>query len=452
MKKLFALALALVLALSAFVGCGLTETDDDNVVIATVNGTPILKEKFNSVYNYYYYIYTQYYGYDAATATSSLDGMKADILADLVEQELLSQKAKEAGFFEFTQEQIDAAQKVIDDDKQQYIDNLVEQYKQAFEGQIVRGKNDGETDEEYFTRIAEEKYLKNLEENDTSNEKMLQEQLESDAIEAFKKDCLKDVAVLESDIVTKYKESGDEQAEALSTDSDFVSAYQNGTYSPLIYYRAGYSLVQHILIKFESDDAATLQAYYQTLDEYDEQIADYKDKIENETDDDIKAETQASLDQAEAQRKDIQAKYDAALVAAKAGIQEKTDAILASDKDGDEAKFIEVMLENTEDTGMNTEDAAKKGYLVGPSDGMVPEFSAAAVALEEGQISEPTATYYGYHIIRCIKKLPEGKAAFEDVREEIEAALIEEKKTSEWSGMLETWKKEADIKEYAGRL
>ncbi|MBP5662296.1 MAG: SurA N-terminal domain-containing protein, partial [Clostridia bacterium] len=363
MKKLFALALALVLALSAFVGCGLTETDDDNVVIATVNGTPILKEKFNSVYNYYYYIYTQYYGYDAATATSSLDGMKADILADLVEQELLSQKAKEAGFFEFTQEQIDAAQKVIDDDKQQYIDNLVEQYKQAFEGQIVRGKNDGETDEEYFTRIAEEKYLKNLEENDTSNETMLQEQLESDAIEAFKKDCLKDVAVLESDIVTKYKESGDEQAEALSTDSDFVSAYQNGTYSPLIYYRAGYSLVQHILIKFESDDAATLQAYYQTLDEYDEQIADYKDKIENETDDDIKAETQASLDQAEAQRKDIQAKYDAALVAAKAGIQEKTDAILASDKDGDEAKFIEVMLENTEDTGMNTEDAAKKGYL-----------------------------------------------------------------------------------------
>jgi len=65
MKKFIALALALVLSLGVLSGCALVEKDDSNVVIAYVNGTPILKSDYNEVYNYYYYMYVNYYGVDA---------------------------------------------------------------------------------------------------------------------------------------------------------------------------------------------------------------------------------------------------------------------------------------------------------------------------------------------------------------------------------------------------
>lgn len=41
---------------------------------------------------------------------------------------------------------------------------------------------------------------------------------------------------------------------------------------------------------------------------------------------------------------------------------------------------------------MNTEETAKKGYLIGDEDGMISEFHDAAVALtEEGEISRTCA-------------------------------------------------------------
>lgn len=101
---------------------------------------------------------------------------------------------------------------------------------------------------------------------------------------------------------------------------------------------------------------------------------------------------------------------------------------------------------------MQTEEAAKKGYLVGPEDGMVTEFSQAATALKAGEVSEPTATYYGYHIIRCIRNLPEGKVDFENVKEKLTEQLTTEKKNTEWDSMIKAWKSESKIKTYENKL
>jgi len=50
---------------------------------------------------------------------------------------------------------------------------------------------------------------------------------------------------------------------------------------------------------------------------------------------------------------------------------------------------------------------------------MVPNFEKIAFELEEpGQISAPTETPYGYHIIRLNKKMPGGIPPFEDIKEQ----------------------------------
>lgn len=452
MKKILAAVLVLLTAVGVFSGCNLVEADDGNVVIATVNGVSILKSDYNEIYNYWYYYLVNSYGYTADQATQTLEGMSSDILEQLIEEELIAQMAEKDGFLNYTQEDRDAAAAVINEDKQSYIESLVTQYKNAFEGQEVKGKNEGESDEDYFYRIAEQKYYKNLEDNGVTEEEMIQEQLKTAALEKYQEDKMKDVTVLESDIVTEYEEQYNTQLEALSTDSAFVSAWNESTYKTLVYYRAGYSLVQHILISFEEEDQKTLQAYAETIAEYDEEINDYTADIEEETDEAKKAEYQQLLDRAKEEQAEYQQKYEEALTAAKAKIQDQTDEVYASVKDADEDTFISVMVEKTGDTGMKDADTAKKGYLVGPEDNMAEEFSQMGQSLEAGQIGEPVATYYGYHIIRCIKKLNEGKVPYEDVKEEIQQYLTETKKEEEWTAMIETWKTEAKIKKYPNKL
>ncbi len=452
MKKILAAALALLTAVGVFSGCNLVESDDGNVVIATVNGVSILKSDYNEIYNYWYYYLLNSYGYTAEQAQQSLEEMSSDILEQLIEEELITQKAQEQGFLNYTQEDRDAAAAVINEDKQTYIDSLVEQYKSAFEGQEVKGKNEGESDDDYFKRIAEQKYYKNLEDNGTSEEEMIQEQLKTAALEKFQEEMMEDVTVLDSDVITEYDEQYNTQLEELSTDADFVSAWNGTTYQTLVYYRAGYSLVQHILISFEEEDQKILQGYAETIAEYDEEINDYTTNIEEETDETKKAEYQQSLAQAQEDQAKYQQLYEEALKAAEAKIQQETDEVYASVKDADEDTFISVMLEKTGDTGMQDEATAKKGYLVGPEDGMAEEFSQMGQSLEAGEVGEPVATYYGYHIIRCIKKLDEGKVPYDDVKDEIKEYLTEAKKEEEWAAMIETWKTEAKIKKYPNKL
>ena len=462
MKKILVVVLALVFTFGIFAGCSLVEEDDGNVVIATVNGKPILKSEFDELYNYYYYMYTQYYGYDASTATSYLQSSIKDFLDDLVEQEVLKQQAEAAGYLNYSDEDKAKAQKTFDDEKQAYIDEFVVSCKEALKGQEIKGKNDGESDEDYFKRIGAQKYEQDLKDNGTSQEKVIEDTLLTNALEKFREDKLKDVTVLDADIVTHYDELYKEQSQELSTDANFVKA-MNGqsitlstgsskTYDNVVFYRKGYSRVQHILINFDEADQKILQEYSATITEFDDEIADYEADLKKETDDAKKTELTNKINKAKTDRDAAQKKYDDALKVATAKIQEKTDAVYNSVKDGDEANFIKVMLEKTEDTGMNTEETAKEGYLVGPEDGMVAEFSAAATALKAGEVSKPVATYYGYHIIRCIKVLPEGKVAYDDVKEELKETLTQQKKDSEWTKMVENWTKESKIKKYEKRL
>lgn len=58
---------------------------------------------------------------------------------------------------------------------------------------------------------------------------------------------------------------------------------------------------------------------------------------------------------------------------------------------------------------------------------MVPEFEAACYAMNEGELSEPVRTQFGYHLIRLNGKKAGEVAPFEAVREELKAKLMRDK-------------------------
>ena len=58
---------------------------------------------------------------------------------------------------------------------------------------------------------------------------------------------------------------------------------------------------------------------------------------------------------------------------------------------------------------------------------MVPEFETAAFAMEEGAISEPVQTQFGFHLIRLNSKSVAEPPALADIRPQIENHLMQEK-------------------------
>lgn len=99
----------------------------------------------------------------------------------------------------------------------------------------------------------------------------------------------------------------------------------------------------------------------------------------------------------------------------------------------DEEKANEVLDEIND--GLSFEDAASK-YSNCPSKAnggdlgefsrgkMVPEFEEVAFSMEEGSISKPVKTQFGYHIIKLNYKKESGTSSLEEVKGQINHQLI----------------------------
>jgi peptidyl-prolyl cis-trans isomerase C len=108
----------------------------------------------------------------------------------------------------------------------------------------------------------------------------------------------------------------------------------------------------------------------------------------------------------------------------------------------DEAKAIKAELDKGADFA---ELAKKKSKDPGASDGgdlgfftkdqMVPEFSAAAFALEPGKISDPVKSQFGWHIIKVEEKRNRKPPDFEQVKGQIET-YVTRKAQAEYVGKL----------------
>src|SRR5471030_599840 len=80
------------------------------------------------------------------------------------------------------------------------------------------------------------------------------------------------------------------------------------------------------------------------------------------------------------------------------------------------ADFAELAKKESKDPGAS--DGGDLGFFT--KDQMVPEFSAAAFALEPGKISDPVKSQFGWHIIKVEEKRARKAPAFEQVKAQIE--------------------------------
>jgi len=113
--------------------------------------------------------------------------------------------------------------------------------------------------------------------------------------------------------------------------------------------------------------------------------------------------------------------------------------ILAQIKAG--GNFEELAKKNSTDAS-----AAKGGDLGWFGKGnMVPAFEKAALALKEGEISGVVKSDFGYHIIKLTGKRAAGVRPFEEVKEQIKAAVMPSKQQEIFQKIKDELKKTAKI-------
>ncbi len=101
--------------------------------------------------------------------------------------------------------------------------------------------------------------------------------------------------------------------------------------------------------------------------------------------------------------------------------------------------FAQLAEESSTDTG-----SAKQGGSLGPiqKGQLVPEFEKVAFALEDGEISQPVKTQFGWHII-TVDVTPASTTSFADAKDQIVSTQLDQKRQAEftkWSeGVVEDW-------------
>ena len=134
----------------------------------------------------------------------------------------------------------------------------------------------------------------------------------------------------------------------------------------------------------------------------------------------------------------------------KTGDQIRASHILV--KTEPEAKEIEKELK----AGASFEDLAKKHSIDGAAQkggdlgwfgkgSMLPDFEKVAFSLKEGATSGIVQTKFGYHIIKLTGKRAAGTRSFEEVKDQIKAAIAPEKQQETFKKLKEDLKKEAKI-------
>lgn len=413
---------------------------DDSLPVAVINGTTITRGEWLSVYqNYYYNMLVYYYGVDPSTDEGAqiLEEYKTYALDLLITRQLLKEYAQREGYVDYTQEQRQEAQKYVDE----YINSLIEQKEQELSADYT-----GE-EEMDFTEQARQSVMEELAEAGQSLESLEEDYLLSLALDSVYEDIIAQAVATDDEILEYYNNLVKEQSKY--TADEFVSLYNQTSEGILCYIPEGYMLAQHILIGFEENDQITVMSAYQNVYSIEQDITDKQSELENAAEEE-KTALEQELAELRERLKTAQSEYEAALEKASESIEAKTMDIYGQVSNASAETFEKIALEQSQDA----QDAETLNvYLVGEGDNLITEFHDTALALnEDGEISNPVLGPYGYHIIRRVNALAPGAVPIEDVREDIQAVVLEENQDELFDQTVQSWREEGEITIYTENM
>lgn len=79
---------------------------------------------------------------------------------------------------------------------------------------------------------------------------------------------------------------------------------------------------------------------------------------------------------------------------------------------------------------------------------MVPEFDEAVFNMEEGDLSEPVKTQFGYHIIKVVNRTKEGTSTFEDVKDQVKNQVIIQKQQTNYLNKVNELKGKYEVEKF----
>ena len=253
-KSLLALLLALMMVLS---GCALVtvDTDKDNArTIIDVNGETVNKRTVaGAVSNqlqakqYYAQLYASYglsgnFSTDEATVTQQ-------VVDSYVQQLAAQQKAKEMGLYEMTEDELAHIEEHAKEHYNSFLDSVASTYLPGL-------KLEGEELRAAAEKYAAENGIDTLDGKSTLDD-FMKDALDEEAIEKLEAYIIKDITVSDEEVQADYDAKVEADKANFDANPDaYASALTAGT---TVYYApAGYRMVKHILVPFETEDSTAV--------------------------------------------------------------------------------------------------------------------------------------------------------------------------------------------------
>lgn len=395
-------------------------TADPKAVMATVNGSEILREDIDLIYSNLASTYAQY-GYDTSDETF-VAAMQAYAVEYAVQLELMEQKAAENGFDQFTDDEKAEIEKQNAEEWASIVDMYVTYYG---------GVTDESTDDE--KAAARVSVLSMLESMGYTEAVLLENALENAKLDKVQALMVEGAVVTDEEVKALFDQyvAADE-----SSYKDNVAMYEYMTqyYGQTSYYTPeGYRGITHILLDVDDE----LLDNYQTLS------AELEEQQEAEEADDT---TDTAETTAEPETPVTQADVDAAYQAIIDSVQATIDEI--NQKLADGAAFADLVAEYGTDPGMQQEPYKTEGYSV-HMDSILwdPAFVKAAFSVDNvGDVAAPVVGSYGVHIVQYTRDVPAGAVEYtDDVKADLLEEALSQKENELFSTTMEAWLQEANV-------
>ena len=399
MKKRIILFFMVLVLVMAFVGCNMlsvNEERDGKQVVATVNGDKIYK----SVVLNNAKTYLGQYGYteDLEDYGYYMDQIMQQLLEEEIKYTIFNQKCDEFGVEKITADQkaeIETMRSVLFENMNKIANNNFpeDEYPDAAEREAL-------VKEYAENRLAEYGYYDGSYDDSFSNSYLV------DNLVAY---LTKDYAPSDEDLREFYDNELADQKRVLENSYDQLDSLEST--SVLVYVPEGIRYVRNLLIAIPDEVRDEIESLRSSGDSAaadalrDEELAKLKDKVD--------------------------------------------EAYHAATSDFDSA------LESYgEDPGMKNETLAKTGYRIYKNnasyDSVFVETGMGLVSV--GDISEPTASDFGYYIIEYTSDMQAGEVPFDDVKDEILTHMISKNETETLNVNLGFWLEDSEIVRYEKRL